>query len=527
MASEDLHSGRIGVLCVSASFHWLLLFESLLTVSVSSAFAHSLLGTETGHWVWSGTGESDHKVDLSKPPDEVARLLGEAHGSFAAGTAAPGHIRVWVDAVRSIPLFYGFRGADGAVGTDPVWVQRQIGACGPSATGASDLRNVGVVLGTDTLLRGVSQVPAGTTLELKTVAGQAAASLHSYDAFTPSVSAEDRLDLWISRVDLCLEKCLERLLHRVGRRRVVLPLSGGLDSRVLAFKLCQMGAPPAATFTYGTAGNDEAQVSHAVARALSLDWEFAPYTSERWKQAMGDPRFGEYVATAGRATGVPHVQDWPAVHDLGLGPDDVVVPGHSADLLAGSRSEKSSSFVYDRTRTPTREVACAIATLHRLDPSAPMDASVLARIRALLPQQDVLDRRDAVAALESWERRERQAKFIVNSVRAYESVGAAWGGGGGGGGPSILGSRVHPLLADCAAELAARTRTLAGVCRVPPERRRWHPGIRIGSQPPLAFGNARTVGSPRRTASRAVYSNPVEARSLEGDGPVGLVSSLA
>jgi asparagine synthase (glutamine-hydrolysing) len=61
----------------------------------------------------------------------------------------------------------------------------------------------------------------------------------------------------------------------------VVPLSGGLDSRIIVAMLKRLGVEDVICFTYGKKGNREAEISRQVAEALGYRWYFVEYTKEK------------------------------------------------------------------------------------------------------------------------------------------------------------------------------------------------------------------------------------------------------
>jgi asparagine synthase (glutamine-hydrolysing) len=132
-------------------------------------------------------------------------------------------------------------------------------------------------------------------------------------------------------------------------------------------------------------------------------------------------------------TSVPHVQDWPAVLELQsdkrLPPDSVIVPGHSGDFLAGSHIPKSYGTHPTMSR---REVLDSLLTAHYSLWDWPraggpeLRERFDQRIESIVGPITDCSPEEAADVFERWDLQERQAKFICNSVRVYESFGLEW-----------------------------------------------------------------------------------------------------
>ena len=213
----------------------------------------------------------------------------------------------------------------------------------------------------------------------------------------------------------------------------MVPLSGGHDSRLIGVSLRDLGVRDVVCYSYGLAGNWEANISRELARYLGFRWEFVPYSTERWRNWAATDRFAQYFRTAGNLTSVPHIQDWPAVLELTrerkIAPDGVFVPGHSGDFLAGSHIPPqflASAMVRHR--------AFVDALLHAhyslwdwpQDAHPNLHAAFVHRIEAIVGRFGDVSAARAADLFEQWDLRERQAKFICNSVRVYEHFGHPW-----------------------------------------------------------------------------------------------------
>jgi asparagine synthase (glutamine-hydrolysing) len=185
------------------------------------------------------------------------------------------------------------------------------------------------------------------------------------------------------------------------------------------------------TFSYGLPGNRESHLSKQVADRLQLPWHFVPYYHEDWYHWFRTEEYRTYSRMADGLCSVPHEQDWPAVWQLTkqaiLPADAIFSPGHSADLLSGSRSGRAPAL-YD-IRTPVDNALREILHLHYDLQDWPErfranSAFFLKKIRDIVG--DLVNYRDAASVLEYWEVQERQAKYIVNSIRVYEYWGYGW-----------------------------------------------------------------------------------------------------
>lgn len=403
--------------------------------------------TSPGWQHWGGTavrgsahldGRYTSAIELAQRFDAFAsdgqwqRFLARCNGSLAVVTRRAGAVWAAVDRVRSIPLFYRLHDGGLHVTDAAVRLLPREGRMTPTPLADAEFVLTGYVTGHETLVGGVYQIPAGELLVFDAAQSREPERRAYYVFEHGDYFRSDTQDL-VPRLEDVHQGVFRRLVESVGNRQFVLPLSGGHDSRLVALSLRDLGVRDIVCYSYGLPGNWEASISRELAGYLGLRWEFVPYSADKWRAWAATERFGRYFRGAGNLVSTPHVQDWPAVWELTrerkLAPDAVFVPGHSGDFLAGShippvfaasKMVRRSAFfdvllrahyaLWDWPRSATPRLRKAF--IERIE-------SIVGRVG------DVSGAR-AADLYELWDMKERQAKFICNSVRVYEDFGYEW-----------------------------------------------------------------------------------------------------
>lgn len=344
-----------------------------------------------------------------------------------------------VDRLRSTPLYYWAEGDNFFLSDDPEWILRELGNRAISSVPQTEFLLAGYVTGEETLYSNVKQLQAGEYLWVTESNGQTEVKVDRYFLYQHTRPVQQRESELLRLHDMAVDQSIARLIHYANGRTILLPLSGGLDSRLIAIKLRSHGYSNVVCFTYGLPGNAEAEISKQVASKLGFHWEFVPYTLADWKDWSQLPEWTAYSHFAQRAVSVPHFQDWPAIRFLvgnGIVPvDSVAVPGHTADVLAGSYL--GPQFFYGQRFSASKLRDCIWIRHYALQ-----DSRQLARMYPTLVQETSACMRkigsilafdghpmtseSAASSFERWGWQERQAKFIVNSVRVYEFFGLDW-----------------------------------------------------------------------------------------------------
>ncbi len=355
---------------------------------------------------------------LDGPAASFADRLEALSGTFAAVYSDEVVIAA-VDRIRSTPLFYG-RDAAGTLclSDDARWLADATDARLDDPVAAAEFMLTGNTTGPSTLASSVQQVQAGEAVTF----GPDTATAHRYFRYGVGDRLDASEDELVAEGVRLFEQTFERLIASVLGRPVVIPLSGGMDSRLIAAMLVRGGRADTHSFSYGREHSFETQASRGVARSLGLDWSFVPYSNRDWHRWFASDDFQRFRRAATGLTATEHEQDWPAVLTLnkhGLAPDAVFVPGHAGDFLGGSHLPATpATFEHD-------PIDWLWQRYYVEWPTAGLTPDLRDALRARLASRlngsgDVLD------AFTQFGWQERQAKMIANSVRVYEHHGFDW-----------------------------------------------------------------------------------------------------
>jgi asparagine synthase (glutamine-hydrolysing) len=356
-------------------------------------------------------------------------LLNHLNGFFAVVIENNQGVFAAVDRVRSIPLFYGQANGRIFLSDDGEWVRNNVGDRKMDPIARQEFLHTGYVTGSDTLFPKVKQLQAGELLHITKSHNEPQLQTHRYYRFLHHESDEpvDQEKL-LSSLDAVSEKSVQRLIDYANGRQIVVPLSDGLDSRLILTLLRRFGYENVVTFSYGAPGNHGSRVSRAVAESLNYPWQFVEYSTSLWRTWWLSQEMRSYESYASQWTSLPHIQDWPAVWELKRSKkvDEYAVfaPGHSADLPAGSRS-RIFPYLYDSNLMNLDHVMNALIKFHYSLQSLSKNNELFFRNR-IFENFPITNHINQADAFEEWDVQERQAKFIINSIRAYEFWGYDW-----------------------------------------------------------------------------------------------------
>jgi asparagine synthase (glutamine-hydrolysing) len=360
--------------------------------------------------------DDDSLLSLLRQHDNNLReIVDQFRGFFSVLFLNVDNLIIITDIVRSFPIFYRVQGNFILIAED---IADLINKDNVDKSAVVEYRLTGYVTGYRTLITDCFQTQGAEIVSFLNSDGTVTVDRIQYYEFDYKSCLENAL---FDNFDNALLLAFKRLIHFANGRQLVVPLSGGYDSRLIVMMLKRLGYSNVFTFSYGTDYDKEALVSKRVAEDLNFNWEFILYSENKWIDVV-DLRT-KYELWSSHYSTQPHVQDFLAVKELRdrklVEVDAIFVPGHSGDFIAGSHLSNGilNSHIYN-------EEVCARFIFERhfnldKDLSDVYRSEILSKIKGSFGHRCVSDRKSCASYFESWDWRERQCKFIVNSIRVY------------------------------------------------------------------------------------------------------------
>lgn len=371
----------------------------------------------------------DYFSDIESEMDFKDRLI-NANGFFSVVVITSELILAAVDRLRSMPLFYGRDLIELYITDNPFYLYEKIPNKNFNDISRKEFILTGYVTGNKTLSDGVMQLRAGEYLVYSKFTAKEETKL--YFQYTHDNFFNESDGNLIEKMDSLHLNVFKRLIKSLDDRMAVIPLSGGLDSRLIAIMLKRLGYTNVTCFSYGVPGNGESIISKEIAKALGFKWVFIEYSMKKWNDFFNSNTRVKYFRFSGGLSSLPHAQDFMAVEEMknrGLIPNDAVfIPGHSYDFLQGSHIPKD---IVNKKIFSDEEVIHQILKKHYSLHNWGKDKEILweefaERIKLNIGDSEMFSQEEAADVFELWDWQERQAKFICNSVRVYEYFNYEW-----------------------------------------------------------------------------------------------------
>jgi len=352
---------------------------------------------------------------------EIGDFLKKLNGEFAFVAETEDIMFCTADKTRSTPLFY-LKTKNSFIISDSAYYLKDKTNSRLNEEKAAEFMVVGYVTGNETLFDDIKQIRCGEFLiyqknEMYLKSCCYFKFLHGdyYDL------PESRL---IEMLDQIFVNAFSRLIESTSKqgKKLVVPLSGGLDSRIIVAMLKRLGVNDVICMSYGRKGSRESKISKHVAEALGYEWVFVESTEKKWHDYYNSKEADLFRILAGNLSSLPHMQDFPAVKELkiqGKIPENsVFVPGHTG---YGTHIPDSTNFDSEAYLT------ASLKKHYNLWPYGQRLENIFKqRINKSTSGLEIKDKETFANAIEYFDSNERQPKFIYNSVRVYEFFGYEW-----------------------------------------------------------------------------------------------------
>ncbi len=358
-------------------------------------------------------------------PDGFIKTLKDIDGCFSVLIQRGDYVLAAVDRVRSRPLFYALKGNELLLGADAFEIHTQLGAPPLDQSALPEFLLTGFVTGNGTLYADIKQMEAGQCL----IWQSSTATLQIRDYFRYQHRFEP-ITKPLPELDALHERVIARLIESAQGRTIVIPLSGGNDSRLIAVMLRRLNYPNVICYTYGSSHLPECQTSRKVAKFLNFPWIMIEQNRRMWYQACQSQEMKRFERLSTHLCTTPHIQDWLAVQALRerklIPVDSLIVPGHSGDFPEGANLPP---ILEDKDELTQRDLLNAIFDRHYnlwFCPNDRRNTLFAERLTKQLHIPETMQSEIAASLFDEWDWRNREAKFIINSLRVYEFFGYGW-----------------------------------------------------------------------------------------------------
>lgn len=362
----------------------------------------------------TGSDLSDYFADIESE-SQLIEKLSKANGRFSVVILRESETWVAVDPLRTYPLYYSKTGGEFCISDNSYCLAEQILKPELNQVATDSFLASGFTLNNQTILLDLYQAEAGEMLVFND-----SVTRKFYCSYTLNKINKLSFDEAVTSLNIRLNEIFKNHLEALADRFIVIPLSGGYDSRLVAAMCSQYHPENVLCITYGREGNREVKPAGEAAKRLGLKWINIVYNEELIRDFVNDKYFSSYFEEASGLTSMFYLQDYFAVRHLkenSLIPENsVFMPGFSGDSLAGSFFRKS--FL---EKANVKEISGKI--FENKFNLVELSRQVRNDITDLISEKINGSAPFLWKNYENWEIKEIHAKLIVNSARVFSFFG--------------------------------------------------------------------------------------------------------
>jgi len=273
-----------------------------------------------------------------KVKKDFLKLIKKINGVFSLIINIGKNTYVASDVTRAFPIFYTTKNNELYISDDILYLKNTFNINDFNTLSSIELKSSNHTHGKKTLLNTIFQVQASEYLIIENNK-----IIYSDFFFTYAIKKESTNSYLYFRkkVNLAFENAFKRLLSSLNNRMVVIPLSAGFDSRLIAVFLKKYGYQNVVCYTYGSSNSPEIENSKNSAQKLGFKWYFIEYNIHLIAGFSKSNDFKEYAHFAGKFSSTPNLQEYFAVKYLKennlISKESIFIPGYAGDLLGGSQ----------------------------------------------------------------------------------------------------------------------------------------------------------------------------------------------
>ncbi len=354
------------------------------------------------------------QINIPTGFDDFAKLINNLNGRFSIVVTVEKETWVASDKLRSIPIFFTKKNGDTLISNNIEKLLGEHASVYPEKKAVDVFLRTGYTINNYSLVKDIFIIEPAEIIRFHNNVWEKQSYLsHPKPKNIADVDIEENA----TQLKKLLHQIFKRLFNALGTRPIVIPLSGGYDSRLIAYMAKMYHKGSIQTYTYGVKNNCELDNAKRVAEILGLKWIFIEYNKELIEDFTSCETFKSYYPYASNYSSLFWLQDYFAVKKLKddkIIPDNsVFIPGLSGDNIAGVHLSKKRVFLH----STAFQIFSDNFTF--INSSKNQKASIVSEIEK--NYNHGVD--DNWETLYKWNVFNRQAKFVANSARVYNFFG--------------------------------------------------------------------------------------------------------
>ena len=288
--------------------------------------------------------ENGRISDLGEPAvfskkELLNRFVSKENG-FADVLVGSDKIAFAVDRIRTFPLFYAVKSGKLLISDDASWIRAHIGCRLLDNQAVTEFFQSGFIAGDRTLYKEIRTLQAGEYAVAHRVNDLWELSKERYFTYFSETFRDETVPVLLNELDHILNRIFSRIADVYRERRLVVPLSGGLDSRLIVSWLKRLGCENVQCYSFGTPSTRDCLIARKIAARLNYSWNFIHLTDKLWKKSYSCEYYHRLRRHYSGYCSLLTNHEFPVfirmLEDRNLIPKEaVILPGHTGDFISG------------------------------------------------------------------------------------------------------------------------------------------------------------------------------------------------
>jgi len=361
---------------------------------------------------------------------EVKKIINQMTGNFAIVVETNHWLFGLVDRIGGYRLFYRNNNFDFKLSNSAHnLIKKNSGNHSCDSDSILELNMAGYLTGNRTINDSIFQLTAGNMVFFDK--DKSNFKIDSYFEFYASKIRQQNDDLLVDELDDITDKIIARNIEDANGKTIWVPLSGGLDSRLIICKLKKSGYDNLRTYSYGVVGNFDAIRAKDISSILGVQWDFLPTSVEDARKFFLSQERKDYWNFADGLSVVPNLHGMFAIKKLidtaEMKAEDVVINGQSGDFISGQHIPIIKEQEVNNNGLINQILKKHYSLRGDLFSDNKSVESVKYRIRESLGGMQYIENYQEFAkSYEYWGWKERQVKRVVNGQCNYDYFGLNW-----------------------------------------------------------------------------------------------------
>ena len=362
---------------------------------------------------------------------EILDILQRCNGSTTAIIKHSKYIIAWVDHIRSWPIFYTEREFSNCITDDVFSMNKKITNIHVNQDALIEFCTSGYVSGSSTILKDFRCLEPGDLMFYSFDDEQITISKHfefrPNNKYLETVNYEAKSTEFENLLNIIFDEIIENAEKQDAR--IWVPLSAGLDSRLILVKLIERNCTKIGCFTYGPHGNFEASKAKTIASELGVEWYRVQLTAAEIRDIYNDEATERYINSAFQYKAVPAFGGFFAAFKLKkLGvfkSGDIVINGQSGDFISGGHlsnyfpDQKFEDInIEDHLNLYLRKHHSLLRNFENQLKKTEFYSSLLVQCNQ--------NKNNLLNVFDQYEYNNRQCSYVINAQRIYETFDLNW-----------------------------------------------------------------------------------------------------